>query len=524
MQNTTWYKITNIEKSIKDKTEIRELIARKLKIIPSEIVETILFRESLDARNKRNLKFIYTAIFRLRDDKTKIRHKSLSLYEPPKPPELTSFLELSLRPVIVGTGPAGLFAALALVEKGYRPVIFERGNRVAQRIKDVRELWNHRKMNGNSNVQFGEGGAGTFSDGKLTARNQDYFTGQVLNRLVRFGAPEEILYKQRPHIGTDQLRLIVPRIREFLISAGAEFHFGKSVTRIEVKNGEITGIRFNDESLETSSLILAIGHSSRDTYTALNRAGVHLEAKPFAIGVRIEHPHSFIDRAQYGKHCDFSITGAADYKLTYNWTAGNRGVYSFCMCPGGEVVLSASGANQVVTNGMSNFARNARFSNAGLVVTVKPDDYPDGALAGVQFQEEIEQRAFRLGNGVFDAPAQTALDFVKNRPGDSLKKSSFRPGLAAVEMTRILPQFICDALKAGLQAFERRIPGFINEGLLIAPETRTSAPVRILRDPDSFESVNIRGLFPIGEGAGYAGGIVSSAADGLKLGFRAKAV
>ncbi len=517
-----WLKISTIEKPIRDQIEIRDLVAKYLKISPTEIGEVKILRESLDARKKSNLKFIYTLAIRLVEASAVLKNAGLSLYEPPQPPKIDFIHHFDARPVIIGSGPAGLFAALGLVEKGYQPVIFERGKPVAERSRDVNALWNQRIFNENSNVLFGEGGAGTFSDGKLTARNQDFFTAKVLNLLIQFGAPVEIGYKQKPHIGTDKLRQIIPKIRQFLLENGVEFYFNSRLDDLDIVKEEIHRISINGQLIPVRHLILAIGHSARDIYRLLFRKGVNLGSKPYAMGVRAEHPREFIDFSQYGKSCDFQITGAADYKLTYNWLKGNRGIYSFCMCPGGEVILSNSAPEEVVTNGMSNFVRNKAHSNAGIVVTIHPADFESEPLKGIQFQEEIEKKAFQLSGTNYNAPAQAISDFVKNNFQERLKKSSYRPGLTAVDLKRIFPNFIIEALREGLKNFNQKIPGFIDEGILIAPETRTSSPIRILRDENSYESINIKGLFPIGEGAGYAGGIVSSAADGLKLAFRVK--
>lgn len=517
-----WLKISNLEKSIWDQIDLRDLVAQHLKITPSEIEEIKILRESLDARKKSNLKYIYTLAIRFVETSAALKSAGLLVYEPPQPPQMEAIHHFESRPIIIGSGPAGLFAALGLVEKGYPPIIFERGKPVEERARDVSALWNQRIFNENSNVQFGEGGAGTFSDGKLTARNQDFFTDQVLNWLIQFGAPPEIGYKQKPHIGTDKLRQVIPKIRQYLIENGVDFYFNSKLDDLEIKDETIHRISINQQFMPAQILILAIGHSARDIYRLLAQKGVNLGCKPFAMGVRAEHPREFIDVSQYGKKCDFQITGAADYRLTYNWPKNNRGIYSFCMCPGGEVILSNSAPDEVVTNGMSSFTRNKAWSNAGIVVTIHPEDFESTPLKGIQFQEEIEKKAFQLSGSNYNAPAQAISDFLKDRFKDRLKKSSYRPGLTAVDLKRVFPHFLIEALKEGLKNFNQKIPGFIEEGILIAPETRTSSPIRILRNENSYESTNIKGLFPIGEGAGYAGGIVSSAADGLKLAYRVK--
>lgn len=525
MSKSNWLKIENLEISIYKQIELRELAARKLKIQPAEIQELKILRKSLDARKKSKLKFIYTCAIKLPATKNLLQRPGISQYRAPEPPLEPPVVELAAQPIIIGTGPAGLFAALALLEKGHCPLIFERGKKVEQRSLDVHNLWKNRVFTPNSNVQFGEGGAGTFSDGKLTTRKQDYFSQQVLKSLVRFGAPEEILYQQKPHIGTDRLRKIIPEVREYLAANGVQFYFNHKMEQIKIEKGAVAGITANGEFFPGKSVILAIGHSARDTFHILADSGVPLAAKSFAVGVRVEHPRKFIDKSQYGKECNFQITGAADYKLTCNWRVGGRGIYSFCVCPGGQVVLSASAAGEIVTNGMSFNSRDSQFTSAGILVTVHPADFPKQSpqeLAGISFQHEIEKIAFKLAGSNYTAPAQTISDFFSNRLSATLPASSYLPAIVPVQISKIFPKMIVKALKFGLTRFDDQIPGFIKRGLMIAPETRTSSPVRILRNPATFESIGVKGLFPLGEGAGYAGGIVSSAADALKFGWRVK--
>jgi hypothetical protein len=522
MAPLTWFKIANLEQPLEESVDLPALVAHKLQLPVQAIQEVKILRKSLDARSKNRLKFIYNVAFGLAESAPHTFRANLIPYLPPDPPPILPFLEFDAQPVIIGTGPAGLFAALALVTKGYRPLVFERGNNIAQRIRDVRELWRKGILNENSNVQFGEGGAGTFSDGKLTARTQDYFTRQVLQELIKFGAPAEIFYEHRPHIGTDRLRAIVLRIRKYLLQQGAQIFFNTPLTAIHVQNQAVSAVTVNGTRVPTRTLLLAPGHSARELYQLLLALGVELAPKAFAVGVRVEHPCEFIDHAQYGQQANLQLTGAADYKLTYNWLAGGRGVYSFCMCPGGEIILSTHTAQTIVTNGMSRYARNHPFSNAGLVVTVNPVDFPAGPLGGIAFQEMIEQRAFLAGGENYCAPAQRIPDFMQEKVSLHLKPGSYQPGITAAPMHQLLPTFITDALKAGLVIFDRQIPGFIKEGVMVAPETRTSAPVRMVRHLETGESTSLRGLFPLGEGAGYAGGIVSSAADALKLIWRVK--
>lgn len=523
MQKLTWFEISNIEKSIDAKQQLVKIVAKKMGIQPEEIHELEILRRSLDARKKNDLKFIYRVAVQVPHS---IRLEKLPFVKPylsPKPPPGDPFLEFSRESVIVGTGPAGLFAALGLVERGYRPLLLERGKEVRERIVDVKKLWREGILLENSNVQFGEGGAGTFSDGKLTARNRDYFSQQVLRRLVEFGAPPGIMYEQKPHIGTDRLRMLIPRLRKFLVENGAQFLFNRTVKALAITNGLLRGVVTETETIPATTVVLAIGHSARDTYRTLAAQGIALEPKAFAVGVRVEHPREFIDISQYGPKCNFKITGSADYKLTFNWQAGKRGIYSFCMCPGGHVILSSSQPGGIVTNGMSNYTRRHLFSNAGIVVTIRPEDFPSkSVLAGIDFQEEIEKKAFHLGKEGYSAPAQQIDDFVAGRVSRSLPENSFRPGVISADIAGLFPGFLTNALKQGFAVFDRQIPGFMQNGIIIAPETRTSAPVRISRNSESFESVNCQGLFPIGEGAGYAGGIVSSAADGLRLAWKVR--
>ncbi len=522
MAPLTWYKMNNLEQPLEESVDLPALVAHQLQLPAAAIQAVKIVRKSLDARSKNRLKFIYNVIFCLTGSVPHGLPRDIIPYSPPEAPVVAPFLEFDVQPVIIGTGPAGLFAALALVAKGYRPLVFERGSAVAHRIRDVRELWRKGILNENSNVPFGEGGAGTFSDGKLTARTQDYFTRQVFQELVRFGAPAEIIYEHRPHIGTDRLRAMVLRLRKYLQQQGAQFFFNAPLTAIHVQNQAVNAVTVNGTRVPTRTLLLAPGHSARELYQLLLDLGVELAPKAFAVGVRVEHPREFIDQAQYGRHANFELTGAADYKLTYHWPAGGRGVYSFCMCPGGEIILSTHAAQTIVTNGMSRYARNHAFSNAGLVVTVTPADFPPGPLGGIAFQEMIEQRAFLAGGENYFAPAQRISDFLLEKVTSPLKSGSYQPGITAAPIHQLLPNFITDALKAGLAIFDRQIPGFIKAGLMVAPETRTSAPVRMVRHLETGEATRLRGLFPLGEGAGYAGGIVSSAADALKLVHRVK--
>jgi uncharacterized FAD-dependent dehydrogenase len=419
--------------------------------------------------------------------------------------------------VVVGTGPAGLFAAWKLTQSGVPPLILERGREVPSRVKDVNRFWESGTLNGESNVQFGEGGAGTFSDGKLYTRINDPRISEILEVWVRFGAPPEILYLQRPHIGTDRLRQVVPAMRQFLQEQGAEFRFQAKVTGLKIAKGRLEGMIVNEkEEVEGPVVFLALGHSARDTYRMLHQAGVALEPKPLAIGLRIEHPQKLIDRSQYGPSAGHPRLVPAEYQLTYR-TSKDRAVYSFCMCPGGSVIGTSSEKGTVVTNGMSYLRRNSSWANSALVVNAGKEDFgKEDALAGIEFQRRWEEKAFHLGGGDFRAPAQSVPDFLKGKDPVSPRKTSFKPGITPAPLDECLPGFVVESLRESIPYFDRKMHGFSSEeALLIGVETRTSAPIRILRGDDS-QSINVHGLFPIGEGSGYSGGIISSALDGMK--------
>jgi uncharacterized FAD-dependent dehydrogenase len=421
----------------------------------------------------------------------------------------------SKNPFIIGAGPAGMFSALALVEKGFKPYIFERGDKIEDRVKKVTDFWKNGILTEESNVQFGEGGAGTFSDGKLTSRKSDYYTNQVTQYLIKFGANEKISYEALPHLGTDGLRRIVINIRQFLEEKGCKFFWRNKLENLNIENNQITSVRINRKEYKPEVVILAIGNSARDTFEMLSNK-TEMESKPFAVGFRIEHSQDFINDAFYGNQTDFSITGPATYRLTAQ--DGKRGIYSFCMCPGGFVIPASSEKDGLVLNGMSFQKRNNEFANSAIVVTVNEKDYGAGILAGMEFQREIEKQYFKLDNPYF-APAQKVLNFMNNKTDDSISKTSYLPGIISSDLNSIFPLGITKSLKTGLISFEKRIPGFAEKGILLAPETRTSSPVRILRNKETFESATISNLYPIGEGSGYTGGIMSSAADGYKLGI-----
>lgn len=479
-----------------------------------------ILKQGLDARKKPRIRAVYSVEFCIADEDAFWRaHGSDPDLDRATEPVAPVFprLQGGGRIVIVGMGPAGLFAALRLTEYGLRPTVVERGRPVAERLRDVQTFWGRGVLDPESNVQFGEGGAGTFSDGKLTTRVRDPNLGYVLEQLVRFGAPPEIMIQAKPHIGTDRLRDVVTGIRAHLLERGADIRFQWRLAGLQAASGRIRGIMGGDGAEEPCDfLVLAPGHSARDTYRLLLESGVALERKPFAVGVRVEHPQELINRIQYAiaRHPRLP---AADYRLAYNNNTTGRSAYSFCMCPGGVVVAGASGHGQVVTNGMSNLARNAPYANSALVVNVREEDFPDSSpLAGIAFQEALEHRAFEAGGGTYRAPAENLLAFLGRKGGRGCR-SSYRPGVVEAELGALLPGFVTDTLREGLVAFDRQMRGFVTaEATLVGVESRTSAPVRILRGSD-LQSVSHRRLYPAGEGAGYAGGIMSAALDGIRV-------
>ena len=479
-----------------------------------------VLKQGLDARKKPRVKAVYSVQFAVADEAAFWRAHGNDpdldrATEPVK--QVFPRLRQAGRIVIVGMGPAGVFAALRLTEYGLRPIVVERGRPVAERLRDVQTFWSRGVLDPESNVQFGEGGAGTFSDGKLTTRVRDPNLGYVLEQLVRFGAPPEIMIQAKPHIGTDRLREVVTGIRAHLLAQGTEIRFQWRLTGLLAESGRVRGVTGSDGAEESCDyLVLAPGHSARDTYRLLLENGVALERKPFAVGVRVEHPQELINRIQYAIASHPQLP-PADYRLAYNNGASGRSAYSFCMCPGGVVVAGASAPGQVVTNGMSNLRRNAPYANSALVVNVREEDFPDGSpLAGITFQEALEHRAFQAGGGGYRAPAQNLLAFLGRRGGSGCR-SSYRPGVVEAELAAVLPGFVTDTLREGLIAFDRQMRGFVTaEATLVGVESRTSAPVRILRGSD-LQSLSHRRLYPAGEGAGYAGGIMSAALDGIRV-------
>ncbi len=506
-------RLSNIALGVNEPSEkLWTLTEKKLK---TNILSLQITKRSVDARKKEELKFVYSVDVTVDKEERFLSLPGVSRVE--EKPYYPPISVLQKRPVVAGFGPAGMFAALTLAQAGARPIVLERGKRVEQRKQDIQSFWNGGGLQPESNVQFGEGGAGTFSDGKLTTGIKSPFSRHILNSMVRFGAPEEILWQNKPHIGTDRLEIMVKHLRQEVISLGGEVLFESKLTGLQIEGGKLQGVTFehqgNKQELQTDCLILAIGHSARDTFTMLYDSGLMLEKKPFSVGVRIEHLQKKIDLAQFGR--TVPQIGAADYKLVTRLQNGD-GVYTFCMCPGGQVVAAASEEGGLVTNGMSHYARDGENANSALLVGVLPEG---DVFAGVQFQRQLEQKAFALGGGNWKAPAQLTGDFLKRIPSRELGEvqPTYRPGVTLCSLDECLPQGIADALRAGINGMGKQLKGFDDyDSVLTGVETRSSSPVRILRN-DQFQSVSCRGLYPCGEGAGYAGGIMSAAADGVKI-------
>ncbi|MDI6754658.1 MAG: hypothetical protein QME78_09735 [Thermodesulfobacteriota bacterium] len=518
-------RLSNIHLSLdEEEATLPEKTAQVLKVLPEHIQECKIVKKSLDARRKNRIHFVYAIELSLPPEEGKkvIQEAPAGLQieevlGQPIPAPVIIKRKPACRPVILGTGPAGLFAALKLCQSGLPPLILERGKEVPERVKDVERFWSDGTLDPESNVQFGEGGAGTFSDGKLFTRLHDPRVSTILNIFSRFGAPAEILYLQKPHIGTDRLRRVIMAMRHYLEEQGAEFNFQTKMTGLKIIRDHLQGIVVNDQKeIAASLLLLAPGNSARDTFQMLFQAGVAMEGKPLAIGLRVEHPQRLIDRIQYGPSAGHPRLPPAEYQLTFRSSRG-RAVYSFCMCPGGAVIAASSENQGLVTNGMSLFQRNSPLANSALVVSVGLDDFGGKEpLAGLEFQRRWERKAFLAGGGTFWAPAQGLLDFLQGRDPSSLRKTSFKPGLTPARLEECLPAFVVESLREALPHFNRKMPGFSSaEAMLIGVETCTSAPLRILRGED-FQSLSVRGLYPIGEGSGYAGGIISSALDGRK--------
>ncbi|MFI4969897.1 MAG: NAD(P)/FAD-dependent oxidoreductase [Lysobacterales bacterium] len=504
-------------------------ILARLGIAAQELISHSIAKRSHDARQRGAIALIYALDVETTREAEILRRLHDDPGVMPTPDTAYRFVTHAatppaLRPIVIGTGPCGLFAGLILAQMGLAPIILERGKAVRERTVDTFGLWRKRQLDPESNVQFGEGGAGTFSDGKLYSQVRDpqHRGRKVLSEFVKAGAPAEILYVSKPHIGTFRLVTMVEHMRATIESLGGEIRFSSRVEDIRVEGGRICGVTLaGGEQLRADRVVLAVGHSARDTFAMLHERGVHLEAKPFSIGFRIEHPQSLIDNARFGPQAGHPLLGAADYKLVHHCRSG-RSVYSFCMCPGGTVVAAASEPGRVVTNGMSQYSRNERNANAAIVVGITPDDflpYASGPLAGIALQRHWEAGAFELGGGAYDAPGQLVGDFLAKRPSRELGAvlPSYMPGVRLSDLGAALPDYAIDAIREALPAFDRQIKGFaLPDAVLTGVETRTSSPIRITRDA-ACQSVNTRGLYPAGEGAGYAGGILSAAIDGIKV-------
>lgn len=523
-------RISNIKANLDvDLNGLKEIVSMKTGLSEENIKSLTIAKKSVDARNKTNVQFVYTLDMEVFGDEDYIAgilawKDSEQISEVKQIDFSINRRKRELRPIVVGTGPAGMFAGLALAEAGLKPIILERGKAVAERQKDVDTFWKTGNLNPNSNVQFGEGGAGTFSDGKLmTGIKKDKYTAKVLHDLVEAGAPVEILYLAKPHIGTDNLAIVVRKIREKIISLGGEYRFENQLEDLLIKDERVIGVRVKDKEgkayeLAADTVLLAVGHSARDTFEMLYEKGVAIEQKPFSVGARIEHKQSMVNASQYGSFAGHKALGAADYKLAVHLKNG-RSAYTFCMCPGGSVVAAASEEGGVVTNGMSKFARNQPNANSALLVGVNPEDFGGKhPLQGMYFQRKLEEAAFRLGGSNYKAPAQLVGDFLKNKESEDWGnvEPSYNPGVTFTNLAYVLPDYVVETMRQAILDMDRKLKGFASyDAVLTGVETRSSSPIRIIRG-ENFES-NIKGLFPIGEGAGYAGGIMSAAVDGLKI-------
>ena len=501
-------------------------ILARLSIQADDLLDYVVHRRGYDARKKSNIVLIYTL-----DVNTNQNERLLATFADDQlikiSPDMSykfvakAQANLQQRPLVIGFGPCGLLAGLVLAQMGYKPIILERGAAVRQRTKDTFGFWRKKILNTESNVQFGEGGAGTFSDGKLYTQVKDpnHYSRKVLAEFVSAGAPEEILFVSKPHIGTFRLVSMVEKMRAQIVELGGQIRFDARVDEVHINDGQINGVTLaGGEVIHSNHVALAIGHSARDTFKMLFDKNVYIEAKPFSIGFRIEHPQSAIDEARFGKNAGNEILGAADYKLVHHCDNG-RSVYSFCMCPGGTVVAAASEPHQVVTNGMSQYSRAERNANSAIVVGIDPSDYPGDALAGIELQRQLERKAYQLGGENYDAPAQKVGDFLKGKSSEKLGsvEPSYKPGIKLTDLSGALPDFCIEAIREAIPVFNRKVKGFaLADALLTGVETRTSAPICIKRGKD-MQSINTTGLYPAGEGAGYAGGIMSAAIDGIKI-------
>lgn len=530
---------------------IEQAIFQKLGITKHELVDFTVFKRGYDARKKSNIVLIYTLDVNTTKDAVLLEQFNKDSQVRLTPDMAYKFVAqapetLKNRPVVIGMGPCGLFAGLVLAQMGFKPIVLERGKEVRERTKDTFGFWRKKILNTESNVQFGEGGAGTFSDGKLYSQVKDpkHYSRKVLHEFVDAGAPEEILFVSKPHIGTFKLVTMVEKMRAKIFELGGEVRFEQKVETIHFENDEtitfddnvLTGFKAKEvvgltlstgEYITTNHIALAIGHSARDTFKMLHEQGVYIKAKPFSVGFRIEHEQSVIDEARFGDNAGNEILGAADYKLVHH-TSNGRSVYSFCMCPGGTVVAAASEEGRLVTNGMSQYSRHERNANSAIVVGIEPKDYTEGkfasstdsVLAGIEFQRRLEEQAFSMGGSNYDAPVQLVGDFLAGRKSGEHGSvtPSYKPGVTYTDLSEALPDYAVEAIREALPAFERKIKGFsMNEATLTAVETRTSSPIQITRDRETLQSINVKGLYPAGEGAGYAGGILSAGIDGIKI-------
>jgi uncharacterized FAD-dependent dehydrogenase len=516
--------------------EIKAALLKRLEIPESDLIHFDIFKRGVDARKSHAILYVYSLDVEVKNEAKLLTKFRKDAHIKPAPDTEYKYVAQNTgtdkpRPVIVGFGPAGIFAALILAQSGFKPIVLERGKAVRERTKDTWGLWRKNVLNPESNVQFGEGGAGTFSDGKLYSQIKDpkHYGRKVIQEFVKAGAPEEIMYVSHPHIGTFRLVGMVEEMRKTIIELGGEIRFQSRVEDIELasdKDGQNqvqAVVLQTGERIATNHLILAVGHSARDTFEMIYKRGIYVEAKPFSVGFRIEHPQSLIDKARYGKSYSEDLLnklGAADYKLVHHAKNG-RAVYSFCMCPGGTVVAAASEPNRVVTNGMSQYSRNERNANAGIVVGITPEvDYPGHPLAGMELQRKLESHAFVLGGSNYNAPGQLIGDFLANKASSKFGEvqPSYTPGVHLTNLDTALPEFAISAIREAIPEFAKQVKGFdLADGILTGVETRTSSPIRIKRDDASLQSINTKGLFPCGEGAGYAGGILSAGVDGIKV-------
>ncbi|WP_028244251.1 NAD(P)/FAD-dependent oxidoreductase [Denitrificimonas caeni] len=528
-------RLTNVKLPLDHSSSaLKQEVIRKLELQEGELLDFSVFKRSYDARKSDDIFLIYSLDVELTapahkrclaqfagNDSVRPSPDMSYKYVADKPANFPQAQQL--RPVIIGFGPCGILAALLLAQMGLKPIVIERGQDVRQRTKDTWGLWRDRELNEESNVQYGEGGAGTFSDGKLYTQIKDpkFYGRKVLTEFVKAGAPEEILFVSKPHIGTFKLVKMMENIRAEIIALGGEIRFGEKLAHLNIEDQQVTGLTLNSgEVINTQHVILAIGHSARDTFQSLLESGVYIEAKPFSVGLRIEHPQSVIDKARFGVNAGNEILGAADYKLVHHCQDG-RNVYSFCMCPGGTVVAAASEPGKLVINGMSEYSRNERNANSAIVVDINPaQDYPQHPLAGIDLQRQLEEKAFLMGGENYNAPAQLVGDFLAGKASEKIGsvQPSYKPGVTLSDLSQLLPDFAVKALREAIPEFNKQIKGFsMYDAVLTGVETRTSSPVCIKRDKDSFISINTKGLYPAGEGAGYAGGILSAGVDGIKV-------